>query len=303
MSCKRDHDVVHFSTQGGIDVEANWDKVTSMEVPLSASDNFDFAGKLPKNLSVDRDKVGRFLKTLYKFFAQMDFSFLEINPFAVVNGQFIPLDCVAKMDDTAQFKHEKDWGKLEFPAPFGRKLSAEENFIKELDEKTGASLKLTVLNPDGNIWTMVAGGGASVIYTDTIVDLGHQQDLANYGEYSGDPSEEFTYLYAKTVLDLMTRKKDAKGRNKYLIIGGGIANFTDVAKTFSGIIKALKEFKDKLIAAKVKIFVRRGGPNYEEGLRKMRDLGQSLGVPIDVYGPDLHMTKVVSMALAEQEGK
>lgn len=34
--------------------------------------------------------------------------------------------------------------------------------------QTGASLKLTILNPKGRIWTMVAGGGASVIYTDTV---------------------------------------------------------------------------------------------------------------------------------------
>lgn len=32
---------------------------------------------------------------------------------------------------------------------------------------------------------MVAGGGASVIYSDTICDLGGANELANYGEYSG----------------------------------------------------------------------------------------------------------------------
>ena len=36
---------------------------------------------------------------------------------------------------------------------------------------------------------MVAGGGASVIYSDTICDLGGSKDLANYGEYSGAPNE------------------------------------------------------------------------------------------------------------------
>lgn len=53
-----------------------------------------------------------------------------------------------------------------------------------MDSKTGASLKLTVLNPKGRVWTMVAGGGASVIYADTISDLGASDELANYGEYS-----------------------------------------------------------------------------------------------------------------------
>ena len=35
----------------------------------------------------------------------------------------------------------------------------------------------------------MAGGGASVIYSDTICDLGGASELANYGEYSGAPSE------------------------------------------------------------------------------------------------------------------
>ena len=68
-----------------------------------------------------------------------------------------------------------------------RVSTKEEAFIEDLDSKTGASLKLTVLNPEGRVWTMVAGGGASVIYADTITDLGFMSELANYGEYSGDP--------------------------------------------------------------------------------------------------------------------
>ena len=60
--------------------------------------------------------------------------------------------------------------------------------MHELDEKTGASLKLSVLNPRGRIWTMVAGGGASVIYADTVADLGYAEELGNYAEYSGAPN-------------------------------------------------------------------------------------------------------------------
>ncbi|MBN2602926.1 MAG: ATPase, partial [Candidatus Thermoplasmatota archaeon] len=139
---------------------------------------------------------------------------------------------------------------------------------------------------------------ASVIYADTIVDLGFRDELANYGEYSGDPSKEFTYQYAKTILDLMTREKAPKGKPKFLIIGGGIANFTDVAKTFAGITMALKEYKKKLQDTNVKIYVRRGGPNYQEGLCIMKKLGEELGLTIEVYGPETHMTRVVPMALS-----
>ena len=30
------------------------------------------------------------------------------------------------------------------------------------------------------------------------------------------------------------------------------------------------------------IYVRRGGPNYQKGLAKMRILGEEIGIPIDV---------------------
>ncbi len=282
-------DRIFFSEEGGIDIEENWEKVKTFFVPiLDDIESVDFS---------DLDNmIAEFVKALYKFFVDFDFTYLEINPFTIADGEVVPLDLVARLDDTAYFWNKDKWGDIEFPTPFGRTFTKEEQFIRDLDEKTGASLKLTVLNPKGRVWLMVAGGGASVIYADTVVDLGFGRELANYGEYSGNPSEEETYLYAKTILDLMTRCEDPRG--KVLIIGGGIANFTDVAKTFKGIIRALKEYKDKLKENDVKIYVRRGGPNYKEGLAMMRKLGEELGVPIEVYGPELPMTRVVTLALA-----
>ena len=70
--------------------------------------------------------------------------------------------------------------------------------MHELDGKTGASLKLSILNPKGRIWTMVAGGGASVIYADTVGDLGFAEELGNYAEYSGAPNTAVrTSLYSQ----------------------------------------------------------------------------------------------------------
>ncbi len=294
---EREDDLVYFSIKGGIFVEENWDKVLEIKVPVTADPaSVDFKSKL-SDAGKRRDTVAAFMKALYHFYCDCGFTYLEINPFTFnEKGEIVPLDMVAKVDDTASFDCRKVWGDLEFPKPFGAHASKEEEFVKYLDEQSGASLKLTILNPKGRVWTMVAGGGASIIYADTVCDIGFSKELANYGEYSGDPSRDLTYQYAKTVLDLMTREPDPKG--KFLIIGGGIANFTDVAKTFAGIIQALTEYKDKLVDNKVKIYVRRGGPNYKEGLAKMRELGETLGVPIEVYGPETHMTKIVSLALA-----
>ena len=71
-------------------------------------------------------------------------------------------------------------------------LNEAKEIQKSLDKNSGASLKLNILNPHGRLWTMVAGGGASVIYSDTVSDMGFAKELANYGEYSGNPKEDET---------------------------------------------------------------------------------------------------------------
>ncbi|KAH9733989.1 ATP-citrate synthase alpha chain protein 2 [Citrus sinensis] len=260
---------ISFSECGGIEIEENWDKF--------------------------RGKIGDFIMGVFAVFQDLDFSFIEMNPFTLVNGEPYPLDMRGELDDTAAFKNFKKWANIEFPLPFGRVLSSTESFIHSLDEKTSASLKFTVLNPKGRIWTMVAGGGASVIYADTVGDLGYASELGNYAEYSGAPNEEEVLQYARVVIDCATADPD--GRKRALLIGGGIANFTDVATTFNGIIRALREKESKLKAARMHIFVRRGGPNYQTGLAKMRALGEELGIPLEVYGPEATMTGICKQAI------
>jgi ATP-citrate lyase beta-subunit len=240
-----------------------------------------------------------FATDFYRFFRDQHFTYLEVNPFCIEGDQVHLLDLVAKVDDTAGFLMEKRWGPLYFPTPFGMKApGAEENRIKAMDEKSGASLKLTILNPLGRVWTLVAGGGASVVYADTIADLIGVDELANYGEYSGNPTTQETRVYAETLLDLMTRNPDPQGREKLLIIGGAIANFTDVARTFTGIIQAFQQYHEKMKQVGVRIYVRRGGPNYEVGLHNLHKAANDLGLPIEVYGPETHMTEIVRMALS-----
>ena len=62
-------------------------------------------------------------------------------------------------------------------------------------------------------------------------------------------------------------------------------------------MRALTEYLHKLLENNVSIFVRRGGPNFQEGLRAMREVGAKLGVKMYVFGPDTHMTSIVGMAI------
>jgi len=309
ITSSREGDDIMFYHKGGMDIGDVDQKAEALHVPIGKTPpKQELESKLLSKIPSQRKPfMACFIEGMYKFYVDLNFTYLEINPFVPMCDQRVctghccafPLDFAAELDDTAEFESGSKWGPIEFPPPFGRTLTKDEAYVEELDAKTGASLKLTILNPEGRIWTLVAGGGASVIYADTITDLGFMDEMANYGEYSGDPNEEFTYLYAKTVIDVMTRRKNTQG--KVLLIGGGIANFTDVAQTFKGIVRALREYKNQLQENKVKIFVRRGGPNYKQGLEMMRKLGSELGVPIEVYGPETHMTKIVAMAAKELE--
>lgn len=301
----RNGDTIMFCHEGGVDVGDVDAKASSLEIAVDERVvDEEFNQKIKKTLltklSQDKvDRVAKFIVELYRLYTDLYFTYLEINPLVVTPKGIYILDLAAKVDSTAEFLCKSKWGDFKFPPPFGRDAYPEEAYIADLDAKSGASLKLTILNRQGNIWTMVAGGGASVIYSDTVCELGGASQLANYGEYSGAPSEQQTYEYAKTILSLMvSSQKHPDG--KILLIGGGIANFTNVAATFKGIVKALREYQAQLVDHNVRIYIRRAGPNYQEGLRSMREVGSTLGVPVHVFGPETHMTAIVAMALGKR---
>lgn len=332
----REGDWILFYHEGGVDVgdvDAKASKILisvdiENEYPTNETLISTLLSKVPES---QQQTLVDFVNRLYAVYVQLQFTYLEINPLVVIPSatgvEVQYLDLAGKLDQTAEFECGPQWavarspaalgqvatastGKVNidagppmvFPAPFGRELSKEEAYIAELDSKTGASLKLTVLNPNGRIWTLVAGGGASVVYADAIASAGYADELANYGEYSGAPNEVQTYEYAKTVLDLMTRGKPV-AEGKVLFIGGGIANFTQVGSTFKGIIRAFRDYKTALHAHKVKMYVRRGGPNWQEGLRLLKNAGEELDLPMEIFGPDMHVSGIVPLALLGKRPK
>ncbi|KAF4126350.1 ATP citrate (pro-S)-lyase [Geosmithia morbida] len=327
----RDGDWILFTHEGGVDVGDVDAKAEKLLIPVDLTEypsNEEIASTLLKKVpSGVHDVLVDFISRLYAVYVDCQFTYLEINPLVVIPSEDKKsadvhfLDLAAKLDQTADFECGVKWaiarspaalgitnvatdGKvnvdagppIEFPAPFGRELSKEEAYIADLDAKTGASLKLTVLNPNGRVWTLVAGGGASVVYADAIASAGFADELANYGEYSGAPTESQTYHYARTVLDLMLRAPTSE-KGKVLFIGGGIANFTNVASTFKGVIRALRDYAAQLIEHNVKIWVRRAGPNYQEGLKNIKAATLELGLDAKVFGPDMHVSGIVPLAL------
>ncbi|KAK8208066.1 beta subunit of ATP citrate lyase [Zalaria obscura] len=328
----REGDWILFTHEGGVDVGDVDEKAEKLLIPVDLSEfpsNEEIAAALLKKVPQGVHNVlVDFISRLYAVYVDCQFTYLEINPLVVIpnadatSAEVHFLDLAAKLDQTAEFECGAKWAiarsatalglpnvpsqstkvtvdvgpPMEFPAPFGREMSKEEAYIAEMDAKTGASLKLTILNGNGRVWTLVAGGGASVVYADAIASAGFASELANYGEYSGAPTETQTYNYARTVLDLMLRAP-MHPEGKVLFIGGGIANFTNVASTFKGVIRALREVAPLLNEHKVQIWVRRAGPNYQEGLKNIKNVGQELQLNMHVFGPEMHVSGIVPLAL------
>ncbi|MQL98301.1 hypothetical protein Taro_031006, partial [Colocasia esculenta] len=126
---------ISFFECGGIEIEENWDKEKTTflptEKPMTSETYAPLIATIPLEI---RGKIGDFIKGAFAVFQDLDFTFLEMNPFTSVNGVPDPLDMRGELDDIAAFKNFKKWGNIEFPLPFGRVLSATESFIHGLDE-------------------------------------------------------------------------------------------------------------------------------------------------------------------------
>lgn len=277
-----------YSTSGGVDIEAHPESIQS--VHLDNESNFDWEG-----VASETGLKAEQLQQLVTAFKDNYFVFTEINPYIAGESGLQILDAAVEVDDAAEFFVD-NWQANDLRRHSERPLTDEEQVVEELDANSPASLKLSVLEPNGSIFLLLSGGGASVVVADEVYNQGYGKQLANYGEYSGNPNSEETYLYTKALLSLLLKSTAPK---KVLFIGGAVANFTDIAKTFAGVMKAIDEVKDELKAQNVKVFVRRGGPNQEIGLAKIEALLTQADLLGAVHDPATPLTVAVTEALQE----
>ncbi len=285
---ERDYDEIFFSNFGWIDVEENWEKVISLQVWVW--EEIDDK-KISDAFHITDEKILRVILQLFSFYRNEDFTYLEVNPFCFDerNGNLILLDMVAKIDNTAFFLHPDSWQDLEFPNTFGFEENTRERYISDLDQKTGASLKLKFLNTNWKIWTLLSWGGGSLVMTDTLWYLWFAKEIANYWELSGDPDRFYTREYTRVLFEQMLESP----KPKYLIIAGAIANFTQIDKTFTGIIDVLEEKSEEIKKKWIKILVRRWGLNDKIWLKLLSDACEKLWIPCKVADSNIYMTDIL----------
>src|SRR3989344_4224253 len=180
---------VHYSTFGGIDIEENKDKIKTA-ILTDRSQYEDIA----KTLGL---KVETF-ESLITAFDNYYFSFLEINPLVSIppsqnsasqgNDKFFFLDTAVEVDSTAEFFVGGAWSKGDLRESGKREKNASEIAIEKLKEKSPAAFSFEIINPNGSIFLLLSGGGASLVTADEIYQQGAGDKLSNYGEYSGNPN-------------------------------------------------------------------------------------------------------------------
>lgn len=285
LSYDRHHYFLSYSAKGGVDIEQNPDSVTTLRLGQDTDWN-SVAGET--GFSVEQ------LERLRDLFKVQHFTFLEINPYTVNDGLQL-LDAAVEVDDTGMYFVD-EWSSEDVRYPLMAQKTDAEDRVARLDEKSPASFNLSVLNPNGSIFLLLSGGGASVVVADEFHNQGLGQEIANYGEYSGNPTEYETYVYASSLLQLLLVSNATK---KVLFIGGAVANFTDIANTFSGIIRAIDECSQQLTDQGVRVFVRRGGPRQEIGLSKIHATLEGHGLLGGVYDPSTSIHDAIGFAIKE----
>ena len=268
---------------GGIDVEEHPGSVR--DYMIGSDEDIDAVAR-QSSLPTD------FLRGVVGVFDKNHFAFLEINPLVVRGNDVTALDAAVLVDSAGEFFVKDAWGSADVITPPAKHVS--ESNVAKLAATTPASLKLTVINPDGALFFLLSGGGGSIVIADEAQLQGVGGMIANYGEYSGGPTREETYLYAKELIELLMQSKSSR---KALIIAGGVANFTDVKQTFLGIIDAIKERAQVLRKDGVKVFVRRGGPHEAAGLALMKDFLETEGLFGSVAGSDAVITSAIDEAI------
>src|SRR5262249_33448233 len=213
------------STEGGMEIEEGAakhpEKILKLaSEPVAGMQSFR-ARKLAFGLGLQGKQLGsatRFRLAMYKAFAGLDASIVEINPLVVTgSGEVLALDAKMNFDDNALFRH-KDVAEM-------RDESEEDP-----TEVEAAKHELNYVKLDGNIGCRVNGAGLAMATMDIIKLYGGEP--ANFLDVGGGATKERVTTAFKLILS------DPNVEGILVNIFGGIMRCDVIAE---GIVAAARE--------------------------------------------------------------
>ncbi len=279
------HPVLIYSKRGGVDIE----EVDKKDIIKISLDIFQGESRSERGYSgVNKEKIDiknidqnilDIINKLYNLFLDQDARLVEINPLVKTKqGEWYAADAKVALDEDAFYRHEDR--KLKPRSMMGRLPTKRELDAAKIDEgeKYYRGTAGKYIDMDGDVAVIFSGGGASLAAMDAMINAGLTP--ANYTEYSGNPPREKVEALAKVVLS----KPNLKG----LWMAGAVANSTDVAETFKGIIDVLDEVKPTF-----PIVIRRAGPNDKEGMKLMKECAERNNLNIKLFGKEVGIDETV----------
>jgi succinyl-CoA synthetase beta subunit len=242
--------VVVASTEGGVEIEKvaeqHPEKIIREPVhPLLGLQPFQGL-KLGRELNFQGDQLkaaSKLFLNVYKLFAALDCSLVEINPLVVTDkGEVLALDAKFNFDDNALFRHKE---------------IVEMRDVGEEDprEVEASKFGLNYIGLDGNIACLVNGAGLAMATMDIIKHAGGEP--ANFLDVGGGASEQ----QVTEAFKILVADKNVKAI--LVNIFGGIMRCDVIAQ---GIINAVKA-----VSLPVPLVVRLEGTNVAIGKKLLEE--------------------------------
>lgn len=250
---KSGHNVVMYSTEGGMDIEEVAEKTPDKiykEFIDPAVGLMPFqARKIAFNLGLSGEafkQMSKFVTSLYKAYVGCDASMFEINPvLKTSDDKIIAVDAKVNLDDNALYRHP-DYAAM-------RDITEEDP-----TEVEAAKYNLNYVKLDGNVGCMVNGAGLAMATMDMIKLSGG--DPANFLDVGGTANAQTVEAGFRIILS------DPNVKAILINIFGGIVRCDRVAQ---GIVDAYRNLGE----VKVPIIVRLQGTNSEEARKIIKDSG------------------------------
>lgn len=243
------------SRQGGMSIEevAEKDPTAIITEPIDpAFGLLPFqSGKIASKLGFRGDlakQASKLITNLYKLFAALDCSMVEINPLVeTADGRVLCIDAKFNFDDNALFRHPEI-------------MALRDETEEDPREVEASHYGLNYIGLDGSIGCMVNGAGLAMATMDIIKHFGGSP--ANFLDVGGSASEE----QVTNAFRLLTEDPQVKGI--LVNIFGGIMKCDIIAQ---GIINAAKT-----INISIPLVVRLEGTNVELGKKLLKDSGVAI---------------------------